>query len=59
MGFRCGSAVKNPPTSVGNVGDRGLIHEYGKSPIEGHDNPLQYSCLENPRGKRSLAGYSL
>ena len=23
------------------------------------DNPLQYSCLENPHGPRSLAGYSL
>ena len=22
-------------------------------------NPLQYSCLENPHGQRSLAGYSL
>ena len=21
-------------------------------------NPLQYLCLENPRGQRSLAGYS-
>ena len=24
----------------------------------GHVNPLQYSCLENPQGQRSLAGYS-
>ena len=24
-----------------------------------HDNPLQYCCLENPHGQRSLAGYSL
>ena len=24
----------------------------------GHGNPLQYSCLENPHGQRSLAGYS-
>ena len=23
----------------------------------GQDNPLLYSCLENPRGQRSLAGY--
>ena len=23
-----------------------------------HDNPLQYSCLENPHGQRSLAGHS-
>ena len=25
---------------------------------EGTVNPLQYSCLENPRGQRSLVGYS-
>ena len=25
---------------------------------ERHGNPLQYSCLENPHGQRSLAGYS-
>ena len=25
---------------------------------EGIDNPLQYSCLENPHGQRSLVGYS-
>ena len=24
----------------------------------GHGNPLQYSCLENPHGQRSLMGYS-
>ena len=24
----------------------------------GHGNPLQYSCLENPHGQRSLAGCS-
>ena len=27
------------------------------SPGGGHGNPLQYSCLENPHGQRSLAGY--
>ena len=26
------------------------------SPGGGHGNPLQYSCLENPHGQRSLAG---
>ena len=25
---------------------------------EGNANPLQYSCLENPHGQRSLEGYS-
>ena len=24
----------------------------------GHGNPLQYSCLENPHGQRSLVDYS-
>ena len=31
----------------------------GRSPGEGHGYPLQYSCLENPHGQRSLVGYSL
>ena len=30
----------------------------GKIPGEGNSNPLQYSCLENHHGQRSLAGYS-
>ena len=41
-----------------NVGDLGSIPGLGRSPEEGHGNPLQYSCLENPCGKRSLVGYS-
>ena len=28
--------------------DPGLIPGLGRSPGEGHGNPLQYSCLENP-----------
>ena len=36
--------VKNPPA---NAGDVGLIPGPGRSPGEGNDNPLQYSCLEN------------
>ena len=40
-----------------NVEDMGSIPGLGRSPGGGHDNPLQYSCLENPRGQRSLAGY--
>ena len=30
----------------------------GRSPGGGNGNPFQYSCLENPHGQRSLAGYS-
>ena len=29
-----------------------------RSPGGGHDNSLQYSCLEDPHRQRSLAGYS-
>ena len=35
-----------------------MIPGLGRSPGEGHGNQLQYSCLENPHGQRSLAGYS-
>ena len=44
-GFPRGSVVKNPPA---NAGDTGLILRSGRSPREGNDNPLQYSCLGNP-----------
>ena len=42
--------------SACNAGDLGLIPGLGRSPGGGHGNPLQYSCLENPHGWRSLAG---
>ena len=34
--------------SAYNAGDLGSIPGSGRSPGEGNDNPLQYSCLENP-----------
>ena len=37
--------------SACNAGDTGLIPGLGRSPGEGHGNPLQYSCLENPRNR--------
>ena len=40
-----------------NVEDLGLIPGLARSPVVGHGNPLQYSCLENPYGQRNLAGY--
>ena len=45
--------VKNPPTSVGDVKDEHLIPGLGTSSGEGHGNPLQYSCLENPMDSRA------
>ena len=55
MGFPDGSDSKE---SAGNVGDLGLIPWLGRPPGRGHGKPLQYSCLENPHGQRSLAGYT-
>ena len=40
--------VKNPPANAGNAGFMGSIPGSGRSPGEGHGNPLQYSCLKNP-----------
>ena len=51
--------VKNPPANAGDVRDAGSIPGSGRSSGGGHGNPPQYSCLENPHGQRSLAGYSL
>ena len=39
--------VKNLPADEGDVKDMGSIPGSGRSPGEGNDNPLQYSCLEN------------
>ena len=42
--------------STCNAGDLDSIPGLGRSPGGGHGNPLKYSCLENPRGQRSLVG---
>ena len=55
MGFPGGSDGKEPTCSAGDLGS---IPGLGRSPGGGHGNPLQYSCLENPHGQRSLEGYS-
>ena len=36
---------------VCNAGDLSLIPGLGRSPGEGNDNPLQYSCLGNPMNR--------
>ena len=46
--FPGGSEVK---ASAWNAGDQGLIPGSGRSPGGGQGNPLQYSCLENPRDR--------
>ena len=55
LGFPGGSHGKE---STCNVGDLDLIPRLERFSGGGHGNPLQYSCLENPHGQRSLAAYS-
>ena len=52
-GFPGGSDGKE---SACAMGDSGSIPESGRSPGERNGHPLQYSCLENPHGQRSLVG---
>ena len=56
MGFPGDSDDKKKSTC--NVGDLDSLPGLGRSPGGGHDNPLQYSCLENPHEQRTVAGYS-
>ena len=48
MGFPDSSVAKNTPANAGDTRDVGSIPGSGRSLGEGHGNPLQYSCLENP-----------
>ena len=52
----------NLPNSRGNLINHSFLWVQSLSPEDppkgGHDNPLQYSCLENSHGQRRLVGYS-
>jgi len=48
--------LKNLPAGAGDIRDADSIAGSGGSPGGGHGNLLQYSCLENPHGQRSLKG---
>ena len=50
---------KIPHANAGDISDVGSIPGSGRSPGGGHGNPLQYSCLENSHGQRSLVGYPM
>ena len=50
--------VKNLPANAEDVRGVGSIPGLRRSPGGGHGNPLQYYCLGNPHGQRSLMGYS-
>ena len=43
---------------AGATGNMDSTPGLGRSPEEGHDNPLQYSCLENPHRQKNLVGYN-
>ena len=54
----CSPGGSDGKASACNGKDLGLITGLGRSPGGGgHDNPLQYSCLENPHRQRSLSGF--
>ena len=55
LGFPRGSDDKESACSAGYLG---WIPGLGRSPEGGHGKLLQYSCLENPHGQKSLEGYS-
>ena len=46
--------VKNRPTNAGDLRDMSSIPGSGRYPGEGHDNILQYSCLENLMDRGAL-----
>ena len=52
-----GGASGEEPARAGDIRDAASTPGSGRCPGGGHGNPLQYSCLENPQGQRSLASY--
>ena len=56
-GFHGGSDGKESTCDEEDSGDPGSIPWWGQSLGGGPGNPLQYSCLENLHGHRSLVGY--
>ena len=54
QGFLVAQMVNNPPSML-EIRVQSLGWE--DSPGEGRGYPLQYSCLENPHGQRSLVDF--
>ena len=46
--------VKNLCANAGDIRDVGSISGSRRSPGGGKDNPVQYSCLENPTDKEAV-----
>ena len=51
MGIPGGATGKESSCNAGAAGDPGSIPGSGRSPGGGHGNPLQYSCLEQPKDR--------
>ena len=47
--------LKNMPFNAGDIRGAGSIPRLGRSPGGVHGNPLQYSCLANPKTRRLAA----
>ena len=50
-GSQVALVVENLPANARDLRDVGSISRLRRSLGEGHGNPLQYSCLENPMGR--------
>ena len=46
--FPGGTVVKNMLANARDIRDAGSVPGLGRSPREGRENPLHYSCLDNP-----------
>ena len=49
----------NMPANGGDIRDMGSIRGLGICLGGGLGHPLQYPCLENPHGQKSLVSYGL
>ena len=56
--FQVALVVKNPSADVAGIRGVNSMSGLRRSSGEGHGNPLQYSCLENPQGRTSLECYN-
>ena len=57
LGFPGGATGEVPVANAEDIRNVGSIPGSGRSLEGGDSNPLQYSCLENLRDRRALAGY--
>ena len=56
--FQMALVVRNLPANARDIRDTGSILGLERSPGGGHGNPLQYSCLENPKTEETTGLYS-